>query len=75
MGGLANAESAIMAAIKSEIDRQREKVIEEAVAEFEEKVRKAVGQVVLQLSDYYSVERLGAELVIHVKIEGETKPR
>lgn len=58
----------IYSAIADEIERQREKVIKEAVEEFDRNIRKTIANAVISVSDYYSIQMLGPELVIHVKL-------
>lgn len=61
----------VQGAIGRAIEIEKEKSIEEATQAFEKRVREAVGQVVIQAADYYSVERNGTDLVIHVKYTTE----
>lgn len=45
------------------------RVITEASKKFEDELRTLIGSVALNLSTYYSVERIGGNMVITVKIE------
>jgi hypothetical protein len=54
--------------LEQEISKVREEVIAAAVAEYEAKVRKAVGNAAVQVSEFYSVHRMGNDLVITVKL-------
>lgn len=56
-------------AIDQTLDAEKEKLILSAVREFEAAVRKRVGEITLSLSNIYSVNRFGSDLVIHVRIE------
>ena len=56
-------------AIKTKSEQIKTQIVEEAVEQFETEVRKAVGQVSLNLFNLYSIERLGQELVIKVRID------
>jgi hypothetical protein len=47
-----------------------EKVVADAKAQFEKELRAALGAAVLNLAHYYTVERMGENLVITVKMEG-----
>ena len=62
-------------AIKQSLDEaikiERERVIQEAIQDFTHRVQSRVGNSVLNVLDFYSVERHERELVIHVKIEGK----
>jgi len=64
---------AIGRALETYIAEKREEVIKAAIVDFEHQVRESVGRVSLAILDAYSVERLGTDLVIRVKITSETK--
>ena len=64
-------EHAIYTALEDETHKIKETAIKEAVSQFEDALRKSIGLVAIRLLDYYSVERIGSELVIHVKLEKE----
>ncbi len=66
-------EKAIREAIETEVNKFREQLIQETVKQFEQDLRKRVGGVVLRLLDFYSVEMLHNEILIHVKIEKEAQ--
>lgn len=59
----------IETAIKETVDAAREQLVKEAVAEFEKQVREIVGKTAINVSNMYSLQRHGNELVIHVKLE------
>lgn len=56
-------------AIKACAEFEKEELIKKAVAEFEVKLRKAVGTAAIQLANYYNVERMGTDLVIRVRVD------
>lgn len=60
--------TSIKEAVEKYAKESAEEIIKQAVLEFEKEVRKNVGQVVLKLLTFYSAERLGNEILIHVKI-------
>lgn len=67
-------ESRMMRELHAAIDDKLKKVTDQIVADakqdFEIELRAAIGAVVVNLATYYSVERCGPDLVIHVKLEG-----
>jgi len=73
---LSTLEETICKAIESQVDAEKEQIIKTAVAEFEKRIRTIVGQMTIELAQYYSIERLGSDLVIRVRIETgkETPP-
>jgi len=60
--------AAINARLTEMIQQTQEEVIAEVVKNFEYLVRKQVGLTALAVLDTYSVERMGSELLIRVKI-------
>jgi hypothetical protein len=60
----------IQEAIQTRIAEVKEQIVREAVREFEKEVRGLISSVAVNVADYYSIQRLANELVIHVKIEG-----
>lgn len=58
----------IVEAIEVGIGGERERIIKEAVAEFEKLVRASVANVAMKASQVYSIQRMGPEIVIHVQI-------
>jgi hypothetical protein len=61
-------EEKIKKAISFYADGQKERIIKEAAAEFEKAVREACGRVAIMVSEYYSIERTGNQLIIKVEI-------
>lgn len=66
---VSNIELAIAHGIKKQLDEVRDRIIAEAQAKFQEAVRTIVGNVAINLADYYSLQRFGSELVIRVNLE------
>lgn len=59
----------ILEATEREVAIAKDKVLEWATQEFREQVKAIVAKVVMKLLDTYTVERIGSELLIRVKIE------
>jgi len=59
----------ILQLIEREIDKAREDILRWAIGEFEAKVKKIIAQTTLNLTNYYTVERSGLDLLIRVKID------
>jgi hypothetical protein len=51
------------------IEEIRAEVVKDAVEEFTRQVREADGNSAINLANFYSVERMGANLLIRVQIE------
>ena len=49
-------------------DNVKEQVIKDALAAYEKELRSKLGDFAIRLSDYFSVERLGSDVMIHCKI-------
>jgi hypothetical protein len=62
-------EASITRALETRIKEARELAIKEAMEIFEKELRTRVGQVAINLANFYSIERSGVDLLIHVKIE------
>jgi hypothetical protein len=62
-------ESAIHTAVKQEIERVTNDAIKKAQAEISNRVPEIVAAISLQVASRYSMENLGHELLIHVKLE------
>lgn len=58
-------------ALAAAIRQYQEEVVQEATHIFEKRVREVLANTVLTLSNYYTVDRIGANLLITVKI-GDT---
>lgn len=56
-------------AIQKHIDSAKEQVIKDAVAEFEKSVRESVGKVSISLAEYFSIQRVGQDIIIHATIK------
>jgi hypothetical protein len=56
--------------IAKHVTNLKERVITDAVNQFEKDLRAKMGTVALNLANYYSVERMGGNLVITVRLEG-----
>jgi hypothetical protein len=61
----------ITAAIQRQLDKDAENAVEEAVENFRAHARETIGRAVLDILDCYSVERMGQDLVIRVRMENE----
>jgi hypothetical protein len=55
--------------IESAVLNQREIVMKKAVEEFEAALRDAIGRVAINVTNYYSVEMNGSNLVITVRLD------
>lgn len=64
-------ERALIQAIEGEVAQIREQLIKGAVAMFEREVRVALGRAAIDVTNYFSVQRQGPELVIRVQIEAK----
>lgn len=58
-------------AIESHAKELAEDEIKRAVADFERHLRELVGKVAIAVGSYYSIQRLGTDLVITVKLGGK----
>lgn len=56
-------------AISVAVEAEKETIIARAVAEFEKAVRQSVGSVALHVSNHFSIQRMGQDIVITVKME------
>lgn len=63
----------VLDALEGESGRIKEEVIAEAKQNFEKKIREAVGNIAFSLAEMYSMEILGGNLVITVRIDKEKK--
>lgn len=62
-------EKAVIDALNKQINTAKEKVVADAVVEFEKTVRQAVGEVAINLANYFSIEYGRDEIIVHVQIE------
>lgn len=60
-------------AIKIAADEVQEKIIKEAVADFEIGLREAIGRIATRISSFYSIQSGGPGAVITVRILKEEK--
>ncbi len=61
--------------IQKHVDEAKEEVVKMAIEEFTRRVRKIAAETAIMLQNYYSVEKIGQELIIRVKIDdGASKP-
>jgi hypothetical protein len=60
-------EQAVIEVLKKTASEEAEKVIAEAVSDFEKRLRREVATVVMSASSYYQVDRRENHLVITVK--------
>lgn len=60
---------AIHLAVHEMAEHEKQKAIEEAVKEFERNLRDTIATVAVKVANYYSIERLGPNLLITVKID------
>lgn len=63
----------IQRVLAEQIASAKEEVIKLAVKEFEHRIREVCAKTSINLANYYSVERMGANLLITVKME-EPRP-
>lgn len=64
----------LQASLAKKVEDIRAEVVKDAVEEFTRKVRDVVGNSAINLANFYSVERVGAELLIRVQIVAGDKP-
>lgn len=57
----------VRALLQVSIAEATEEVINEATAQFEQRLRAAIAETVMNVSSYFDVERIGAGVVITVK--------
>jgi hypothetical protein len=62
-------EESLKQAIQERVNEARERIVQVAVETFEKEVRQLIGSVAVNLSQFYSIQRLGPDLVIHVKMD------
>ena len=64
---------ALLEAVTKRVEAIRAEVEQHAVDEFARRVKRAIGEYAIEMSNYYSVQRLGPDLVIRVHLE-QIKP-
>ena len=62
-------EKAVHEAISKAAKDVQETVIQQAVKDFEVLLRKQIGEIAITLANYYSIERLGHDLIIRAQLE------
>lgn len=62
-------EQAVQKEVKERVDKLREELVKKYTDEFERKVRELIGRVSLSLASHYSIEHVGGEVLIRVKID------
>jgi hypothetical protein len=66
-------EQRMMRSIHEALDKKlkelKEQIIRDAITTFDNELRAAVGTAAIKISEYYSMERLGPNLVITVRLE------
>lgn len=65
-------QDAILKAINQEIECQMDLEMHDLRSRVEARVRSAVGSIAASVMSNYSMERVGRDLLIRVKIEGES---
>ena len=53
------------------VEEIRQDVIKTAVKDFETRIRERVGKTAINLASFYSVQRMGQEIIINVRIPQE----
>jgi hypothetical protein len=61
-------------ALQSAIDDLKQTIMLEAEHKFGLELRQRIGNVAIKLSDIYSLERCGTDLLVHVKISNKPSP-
>lgn len=64
-----SVEKTVIETISAQVESIKEEIVKAAVEKFEKEIKKAVGQVAIALSNYFSVERMGSDLLIRVKFD------
>lgn len=63
----------IQASIQKQVFETKEKVMKMALQEFELSLRDLLGRTAINIANYFTVERMGQNLVITVKLAAEEK--
>jgi hypothetical protein len=64
---------AILHEVKEEIEKAKEEVAAKASEEFQKRVKEVIRNAALDISNYYTIERVGQDILIRVKFEKEQK--
>lgn len=67
MGTLDSFQQVVIQAVKNAAEKEAEKVIADAVADFEKRLRREIGLVAMEVSSYYQIDRREDHLIITVK--------
>lgn len=67
-------EKSIQEGIQSLVNEARERTIQVAVKTFADEVRRIVCGSAVNIANYYSIQRMGTDLVITVKMEDSPEP-
>jgi vacuolar-type H+-ATPase subunit H len=60
---------AILHEVHDQIEKVKEEIVSNASEEFRKRVKSIVADVAMNVSDYYSIERAGQDILIRVKFE------
>lgn len=61
--------SAIDKALLETLEKEREEFVTEAVKEYEQKLRKSIGKIAINVTEWYSMQMNGNKLVIEVLLD------
>jgi len=64
---------AILHEVKEQIEKAKEESVSQATEQFQKRVKEIIGNVAMDISSYYSIERIGQDILIRVKFEKEQK--
>jgi hypothetical protein len=60
---------AILHEVKEQIEKAKEEAVVQAAEQFQKRVKEIIGNVAMDISNYYSIERIGQDILIRVKFE------
>lgn len=60
--------ASICKSLESHLEAAKETAIKKAVTDFEAELRRTIANYAIQMTDYFSVDRVGQDIVIHVKV-------
>jgi hypothetical protein len=55
--------------INKTVNEEKERIIQEAAKNFETAIRKAIGDIAIMISNYYSIETISNELMVTINLE------
>jgi uncharacterized protein YdhG (YjbR/CyaY superfamily) len=64
---------AILHEVKEQIEKAKEESVSQSAEQFQKRVKEIIGNVAMDISSYYSIERIGQDILIRVKFEKEQK--